>query len=226
MKKLKDLDFHEQSVQKLEFCLIHIDNLKNKEELDMNDQIMINLLLNVFKSSMEYSIQSIRKCNKVSKNKSSYIPNKKEAKSIEEFYETLNERFGVNDENGRSIFDNLFLTNTYSQFNKMQNDEKHARINTHIEYITENTGTMNLPSGINIGNNTIIRPKDGESKGVVLYGEELDLTQNKGYSYDEEIYFEYNNREVFEFLDEVFNLVNNFVVDIKEYIDNREWIYV
>lgn len=222
MKKLKDLDFLEQSVQKLEFCLIHIDNLKNKEELDMNDQIMINLLLNVFKSSMEYSIQSIRKCNKVSKNKSSNIPNKKEAKTIEEFYETLNERFGVNDENGRSVFDNLFLTNTYSHFNKMQNDEKHVRINTHIEHITENTGYINLPGNINIGDNTITRTKEGDSKGVVLDGEELNLTQNKGYSYDEQIYFEYNNREVFEFLEEVFDLVNNFVIDIKEYIKNKE----
>ena len=222
MKKLKDLDSHEQSVQKLEFCLFHIDNLKKKEVLDMNDQIMINLLLNVFKSSMEYSIQYLRNDNNISNSEMSYILNKDDFKNMERYYELLKQRFGVDDKKGRDIFDNLFITNTYNQFNKMQNNEKHARINTHEDYIIENTGTMNLPSGINIGNNTIIRPKDGESKGVSLDGEELDLTQNEGYSYDEAIYFEYNNREVFEFLDEVFNLVNNFVVDIKEYIDNKE----
>lgn len=183
---------------------------------------MINLLLNVFKSSMEYSIQYLRNDNNISNSEMSYILNKDDFKNMERYYELLKQRFGVDDKKGRDIFDNLFITNTYNQFNKMQNNEKHARINTHEDYIIENTGTMNLPSGINIGNNTIIRPKDGESKGVSLDGEELDLTQNEGYSYDEAIYFEYNNREVFEFLDEVFNLVNNFVVDIKEYIDNKE----
>src|SRR5699024_10061324 len=112
MKKLKELDLYEQSVQKLEFCLMHIDNLKNKEELDINDQIMINLLLKVIKSSMEYSIQYLKEYKNISKNKSSYIPNKKELKSIEKYYEVLNERFGVDDKRGRNIFDNLFLTNT------------------------------------------------------------------------------------------------------------------
>lgn len=222
MKKLKDLDSHEQSVQKLEFCLFHIDNLKKKEVLDMNDQIMINLLLNVFKSSMEYSIQYLRRTNNVPKKQLSYIPNKNDFKKVEKFYELLKQRFGVGDKKGKDIFDTLFVTNTYNQFNKMQNDEKHAQINTHEDYIIENTGTMNLPGNINIGDNTISRRKNGESKGIVLNGDELDLSQNDGYSYDEKIYFEYNNRDVFEFLYEVFELVNNFVIDIKEYIDNKE----
>lgn len=218
MKKLKDLDSHEQSVQKLEFCLFHIDKLKKKEVLDMNDQIMINLLLNVFKSSMEYSIQHLRNHNNISKSEKPYILNKEDFKNMEKYYELLKQRFGVDDKKGRDIFDNLFKTKIYNQFNKMQNNEKHAQINEQVEYITENTGVMNLPGEIFIGNNTISRRKNGESKGVVLNGDELELSQNDGYSYDEKIYFEYNNREVFEFLYEVFELVNNFVIDIKEYV--------
>lgn len=221
MKKLKDLDLYEQSVQKLEFCLFHMDNLKKKEILDINDQIMINLLLNVFKSSMEYSIQYLRNHNNISNSEKSYILNKDDFKKIERYYELLKQRFGVDDKKGRDIFDNLFVTNTYNQFNKMQNNEKHARINTHEDYIIENTGIMNLPGNINIGNNTIKRLKDVESKGVVLNGDELDLSQNEGYTYGEEIYFEYNDKEVFIFLDEVFQMVNNFVIDIKEYIENN-----
>ena len=97
MKKLKDLDSHEQSVQKLEFCLFHIDNLKKKEVLDMNDQIMINLLLNVFKSSMEYSIQYLRNDNNISNSEMSYILNKDDFKNMERYYELLKQRFGVDD---------------------------------------------------------------------------------------------------------------------------------
>ncbi|MCJ0951040.1 hypothetical protein [Mammaliicoccus sciuri] len=222
MKKLKDLDSYEQSVQKLEFCLFHIENLKKKEVLDMNDQIMINLLLNVFKSSMEYSIQYLRRTNNVSKKQLSYIPNKNDFKKVEKFYELLKQRFGVDDKKGRDIFDNLFKTKIYNQFNKMQNNEKHAQINEHEDYIIENTGNLFLPGKINIGNNIITRRNDGESKGVVIDGKEIDLSRNEGYSYDEAIYFEYNKREVFEFLYEVYELVNNFVVDIKEYVDSKE----
>lgn len=222
MKKLKDLNLHEQSLQKLEFCLFHIDNLNKKEVLDMNDQIMINLLLNVFKSSMEYSIQYLRSYNQISKSEKQYILNKEEFKNMERYYELLEQRFGVDDKKGRDIFDALFEANTYNQFNKMQNDEKHAQINKHEDYIIENIGNINLPGDITIANSTIIRSKDSESKGMVIDEEELDLSGTEGYSYDEAIYFEYNNREVFEFLYEVFELVNNFVLDIKEYIDNKE----
>lgn len=47
------------------------------------------------------------------------------------------------------------------------------------------------------------------------------MSKNNGFSDKEELYFEYNNREVFSFLDDVYHMVNNFVMDIKEHIDNR-----
>ena len=68
---------------------------------------------------------------------------------------------------------------------------------------------------------TIIRDEGSESKGIVIDGKEIDITKNEGYTYEEELYFEYNNREVFSFLDEVYHMVNNFVLDIKEYIENN-----
>lgn len=221
MKKLKDLDFHEQSVQKLEFCLIHIDKLKNKEKLDMNDQIMINLLLNVFKSSMEYSIQYLRRFNNVAKKRLSYIPNKKEIKSIEKYYELLNQNFGVDDDIGKKIFDDLFVTNSYNQFNNMQNKEKHAQINTHKKTITKSIGYTEQ-NGITIENVDIIGNEDSIDNNILVNDEKINYENVEGYSYEEIVYFEYNNREVFEFLYEVFELVNNFVIDIKEYIDSKE----
>lgn len=222
MKKLKDLDSHEQSVQKLEFCLFHIDNLNNKEVLDMNDQIMINLLLNVFKSSMEYSIQYLRQFNNVSKKRTSYIPNKKEINKTEEFYELLKHRFGVEDNKGREIFDSLFSTEIYTQFNSMQNKEKHAQINTHTKTITKSIG-YTVQNGITIENVDIIGNEDNIDNNILINDEKINYDQVEGYSYDEIVYFEYNNKEVFEFLYEVFELVNNFVVDIKEYVDSKEW---
>ena len=56
---------------------------------------------------------------------------------------------------------------------------------------------------------------------IIITNNKIDITKNEGYIYEEELYFEYNNREVFSFLDEVYHMVNNFVLDIKEYIENR-----
>lgn len=221
MKKLKDLDSHEQSVQKLEFCLFHIDNLMKKEVLDMNDQIMINLLLNVFKSSMEYSIQYLRNHNNISKSEKPYILNKEDFKNMERYYELLKQRFGVDDKKGRDIFDVLFETSTYNQFNNMQNKEKHAQINTHTKTITKSIG-YTVQKGITIENVDIIGNEDNIDNNILINDEKINYDQVEGYSYDEIVYFEYNNKEVFEFLYEVFELVNNFVVDIKEYVDSKE----
>lgn len=103
----------------------------------------------------------------------------------------------------------------------MHNYEKHTQINTHIEYITENTGYMELPGNIIINNITNVRRKESNQNIVTWDDREIDITKNEGYTYKEELYFEYNNREVFSFLDEVYHMVNNFVLDIKEYIENR-----
>lgn len=223
MKKLKDLDSHEQSVQKLEFCLFQIDKLKKKEVIDMNDQIMINLLLNVFKSSMEYSIQYLRNHNNISKSEKPYILNKEDFKNTERYYELLKQRFGVDDQKGKNIFDNLFVTNTYNQFNNMQNKEKHAQINTHKKTITKSIG-YTVQNGITIENVDIIGNEDSIDNNILVNDEKINYENVEGYSYEEIVYFEYNSREVFEFLYEVFELVNNFIIDIKEYIDNKEWI--
>ncbi|HBY82668.1 hypothetical protein [Staphylococcus sp.] len=218
MKILKNLSLYEQSIQKLEFCLFHMDYLKNKEELDLNDQIMINLLLNVFKSSMEYSLQNLKLSNNISKNKKVYIPNKMELKSVVKFYEILNERFGINDKKGREIFDNLFSRGTYIQFNSMQNKEKHTRINIQTKNITKGIG-YSEQNGLTIKGVSITGKEDNVDNLIMVNNNQIDYDKVKGYSYEEEIYFEYNNREVFEFLDEVYQMVNNFVININEYIE-------
>ncbi|RIN05667.1 hypothetical protein BU092_04935, partial [Staphylococcus warneri] len=176
---------------------------------------------NVYKSVMEYSIQRIKKHNNVSKNKKPYIPNKKEMKSIETFYNLLNERFGVNDNRGREIFDSLFYTETYNEFNKMQNNEKHSMINVQFKNITKGIGYTEQ-KGVIIKDVSISGHEDNVDTLIMPNSRKIDFSKVKDYSYKEEIYFEYNNREVFEFLDDVYQMVNNFVIDIREYIDKRD----
>lgn len=103
----------------------------------------------------------------------------------------------------------------------MHNNEKHSNINIQRKKIIENSGLGVYGNNIVINNVTIIRDEDSDNKGIVIDDKEIDITKNEGYIYEEELYFEYNNREVFSFLDEVYHMVNNFVLDIKEYIENR-----
>ncbi len=220
MISFNELNWYEQCTYKMEYFLREIKYLKQKDVIDTYDQIRLNTLLNIIKTPMEYATLALSKV--VGKQKNAFIPFRKPYMDDKKYKKEINKKFGYVDEKIFNIYNKLFENGLYKQLNDMHNNEKHASINDHLEYITENTGVMTLPGEIFIGNNTISRCKNDESKGVVLNGDELDLSQNDGYSYDEKIYFEYNNKEVFEFLYEVFELVNNFVIDIKEYIDNKE----
>lgn len=215
-----ELSWHQQCIYKMEYFLKEIEFLKQKDVIDMHDQIRLNTLLNVIKSPMEYATLALS--TTIGKQKNVFIPFRKTYMDDKSYMKEINKKLGYVDNDIFNIYNKLFENELYKQFNDMHNNEKHTGINTHVEYITENTGYIELPNDIIISNTTITRKKDGFSRSVVHDGEELDLTQNEGYSYDEGVYFEYNDREVFEFLYEVFELVNNFVIDIKEYIDNKE----
>lgn len=215
----KDLDWYQQSIYKLEYFLKEIELLKQKTNFGMFDHIRLNALLNIVKSPMEYAILALTK--NVSNKSNAYVPFRKTYFDDKKFRQIIKEKIGYVDNDIFSIYNKLFENNLYTSFNNMQNDEKHSHINVHNKYVTENTGNIEYPGGIVIKNNIIVREFGTDQKGLVYNNEESDLSQNEGYTYEEELYFEYNNREVFSFLDEVYHMVNNFVIDIKDYIEKR-----
>lgn len=215
----KDLDWYQQCIYKMEYFLKEIEILKQKESFDLFDQIRLNTLLNIIKSPMEYATLALTKS--VSNKSNAFVPFRKNDFDDKNFRKIIKEKIGYVDDDIFSIYNRLFVDDLYKQFNDMQNYEKHSHINVHNQYVTENTGTIEYPGGIIIKDNVIVRKLGTDQKGLVYNNEESDLSQNKGYTYEEELYFEYNNREVFSFLDEVYHMVNNFVLDIKEYIENN-----
>ncbi|MDW4058628.1 hypothetical protein QI253_11040 [Staphylococcus saprophyticus] len=215
----KDLDWYQQCIYKMEYFLKEIEILKQKESFELFDQIRLNTLLNIIKSPMEYATLALTKS--VSNKSNAFVPFRKNNFDDKNFRKIIKEKIGYVDDDIFSIYNRLFVDDLYKQFNDMHNYEKHTQINTHIEYITENTGYMELPGNIIINNITNVRRKESNQNIVTWDDREIDITKNEGYTYEEELYFEYNNREVFSFLDEVYHMVNNFVLDIKEYIENN-----
>lgn len=215
----KDLDWYQQCIYKMKYFSKEIETLKQKKSFDLFDQIKVNTLLSIIKSPMEYATLALTKS--VSNKNYAYVPFRKTYFDDEKFRKVIKEKIGYVNDEIFFIFNKLFVDELYKQFNDMQNDEKHSNINTHIVYVTENTGYIEFPGNIIIKDSVIKRIKGSEQKGVTWNEENVDLSKNEGYTYEEELYFEYNNREVFSFLDEVYHMVNNFVLYIKEYIDSR-----
>lgn len=215
----KDLDWYQQCIYKMEYFLKEIEILKQKESFELFDQIRLNTLLNIIKSPMEYATLALTKS--VSNKSNAFVPFRKNNFDDKNFRKIIKEKIGYVDDDIFSIYNRLFVDDLYKQFNDMHNYEKHTQINTHIEYITENTGYMELPGNIIINNITNVRRKESNQNIVTWDDREIDITKNEGYTYKEELYFEYNNREVFSFLDEVYHMVYKFVTDIKEYIENN-----
>ncbi|MCG1310310.1 hypothetical protein ACUXKH_000837 [Staphylococcus epidermidis] len=214
----KDLDWYQQCIYKMNYFLEEIKILKEKKDFEVNDQIRINILLNVIKSPMEYATLAL--VRKVSKKDNAFLPFRQSYYDDKKFKSHIKEKLGYVDAGIYSIFNQLFVDDLYTQFNDMQNNEKHSGINIHRKKIIENSGYGVYGNNIIINNYTSVRDEETKSTGIVINGEEIDITKNEGYTLKNEIYFEYNNREVFEFLDEVYQMVNNFVIDIKHYIEN------
>lgn len=215
----KDLDWYQQCIYKMKYFSKEIEILKQKESFELFDQIRLNTLLNIIKSPMEYATLALTKS--VSNKRNAFVPFRKTYFDDKKFRKIIKEKLGYVDDDIFSIYNRLFVDDLYKQFNDMHNYEKHTQINTHIEYITENTGYMEFPGNIIINNSIIKRAKGSEQKGVTWNEENIDISENEGYTYKEELYFEYNDKEVFSFLDDVYHMVYKFVTDIKEYIENN-----
>ncbi|WP_145435317.1 hypothetical protein [Staphylococcus hominis] len=217
---LKDADWYKNCQLKLDYVKNEKEELKRKKEnekLDVYDEIKINTWLNILKSPMEYATYELTK--RTCKKTTSFIPFRKSQYTDKQYRNKIRTKFDYVNNSIFNIMNELFKTNLYEEFNNMHNIEKHQYINVHHKKVTEKVDEIVLP-----GNNKIVSPTfigNGENSNVIINDEELDITKLDGYEYEEKYYFIENNREVFNFIEEVIRMVENFVESINYYLNNR-----
>lgn len=215
---LKDADWYQQSIYKLDYVLMEIEFLKSVRKLSVYEQIRVNTLLNILKTPMEYAIQALTRFKGITTTSS--IPHKQKHHTEEKYKHHIQKKFGWVDESILTILNKLFENDLYESFNNMQNSEKHSHINIQVKTISKDIG-YTKQNNIIMQDIKVIGNEDNIDNLIKFNDKEIDWSRVEGYDYNEILYFEYNNREVFSFLDDVYQMVNNFVIDIKEYIDDH-----
>ncbi|HHO5063440.1 TPA: hypothetical protein ACRU8R_002749 [Staphylococcus aureus] len=208
---LKDLDWYENSICKIEYVKFEVSELKIKERLNVYDQIKINTLLYALSSSLEYAAGQFYK----KRNFGSNIPNRNEnsddvsyRKKIEKFFE---QRI---DEELFNIFNDLIQNPYYKELKKMNNDEKHNFINLKHKIMTQTTETLYK------SNENIYNYSESEHEHVINMYPTTHPTTEK--YYNEAFTFTMNNREVFQFLNDLILMVEKFVEDIKDFLSKNQ----
>lgn len=220
MRKLAEMDWFDNSCLKLEFCLFHIEQMKSLQSFTLLDQVMVNVILNTLKHPFDYAAYTMQRTyakNKVSKRLNTEIPFRLEDSTFDKYYHYFKLKTQIFNKDIAKLYWDMQESRVYEIFNKMQNNEKHSAINIHKVVKTENIPFMRI-GGMNISNITMSDVKHP----VVVGDKEIDVTQFEGYSSYETLSFEYKDLEVFDFLMEVWQLANNFIIDIKEYMENKE----
>ncbi|MDP4447527.1 hypothetical protein [Staphylococcus hyicus] len=221
MKSLFDANWYEKCQYKFEYVNREVKELKNKEKLDIYDEIKLNTLLNVLKSPMDYAylelVKTIGKINidETSKNKLS-IPFRPQKYTDGDFKKRIICKVGCVNKEIFKIFNKLFEDKTYEIFNNMQNDEKHNHINTHYIEVSHKTEF----SFYNDSVSEIDSITGEEDQNVVKMSKGSSNLQE--HYYEENYYFYYKDKkvgEVFSFLNKVENMAKEFVEGIKVYID-------
>lgn len=223
MKSLVDVDWYEHCQYKFKYVDREVGELKNKEKLDIYDEIKLNTLLNVLKSPMDYANLELAKLFTDKPSPRVIIPFREKNYTDERFKNEIKKQLKIKnnivDQEMFEIFDELFKDKTYKIFNTMQNIEKHAYINSHHNELKRTTEF----SFYNVNNSEIDSFAKGEdSKVVKMSNKSNDSSKFQGNYYKEIYYFYYEEEkvdEVFGFLNKVENMAKKFVEDIKNYID-------
>ncbi|PNY96877.1 hypothetical protein CD151_02045, partial [Staphylococcus chromogenes] len=143
MKSLGYVDWYENCQYKFKYVDREVGELKNKEKLDIYDEIKLNTLLNVLKSPMDYANLELAKLFTDNPSRRVGIPFRKKNLTDELFKNKISEKLEMDnnivDQEIFKIFDELFKDKTYEIFNEMQNEEKHVHINTHNKEVTHVT---------------------------------------------------------------------------------------
>lgn len=215
---LKDLDWYENCICKIEYVKYEIELLKKKERLNAYDQLKINTLLHTLNSPLEYALSQFYK----KENFDSNVPNNKNNLDDAAYKKKIEDKFRHTiDYKLFNIIKSLTQNDLYQNLNDMNNNEKHNFINKHSKYVTRTTEFATYPNGIII--------KDFTSTQKVDYGENLNESiksdvepiYHSGEHYEEEYIFIENGMEVFRFLRDVTSMVTDFVENIKQYLDEK-----
>lgn len=214
---LKDLDWYENCIYKIEYVKFEVKELKKKERLNAYDQIKINTLLNVLNSPLEYAALQFYKKG----NYGSNIPARKENSDDDEYRQKMKRRFKQEIDNELfNIFNNLIQNPYYKDLHKMNNDEKHDFINRHNKKVTKNT-ELAIYGGVVISNFTSVQNVNYDNYEKESIKSDIEPLYTTGEIYKEEFIFTMNNREVFQFLNDLILMVEKFVEDIKGYLSKK-----
>ncbi|PKE34620.1 hypothetical protein [Macrococcoides caseolyticum] len=216
METLSDLDWYEQSKIKLVFVEKSIKELELKEKYDIFDQIAINLLLIAVKSTTEYAYKVLKR--KIKANPKSYLPIRDFNETDEKYIERVKNQNKIKDIKVIRIFIRLHEHDLIKTLNVMQNNDKHSRINTQNK-LYKQTFKKELANGINIYDNHIIS-NDPEYTGIEINGVKIHMSETDKVSYDEELFFDYNNISVVSFFNTVIYLVRRYIDEVKNYLDD------
>lgn len=216
MKLFKDMDWYEQSCAKLGFASKKIEFLKEKKTFDNDDLIMLNLLLTVLKSPMEYAIAAIQESNGVT-DQNSYVPFKHNNQKMRNYIRNVKTRLGTDSQEIIDALLELQSSDIYNQFNTMQNNEKHGSINSHNIQHTQHIGFAQI-GGLTFSNVSFI---NNGTKGIFIANEnsEIDLTSNPTYSYTQNLKFNHNNEDVFEFLELIHFRSSKFIEKVYSFLN-------
>lgn len=221
MKSLFDANWYEKCQYKFEYVNREVKELKNKEKLDIYDEIKLNTLLNVLKSPMEYAHRALAIFFGESSESIIKFPIWKENETEGEFKKKikkpkkLKKQIECENSDILEIYKKLFKDNTCEIFNDMQNDEKHNDINTHYIEIRNTTifslyndSVSEIDSITGLEDPNIVKMSKGSSNLQEHY-------------YEKKYYFYYKGEkidEVFTFLNKIEGMAKEFVEDIKNYI--------
>ena len=223
MKLLQEMSWYEQSKAKLNYAKNNINKLAQQNQFSIDDQITINLLLNVIKAPMEYSTREIQKINGLKEKEiTGNIPKKYLTMDMRTYIKDFKKKIGSDNQKLLDIYLKFQTTDKfYLDFEEMQNHEKHTAINVHTKRIVAQTFDYVDEYNNVFKNITVIGSSNPMFTGISTHGKDVQMSETTVTSIVEDIYFEYNNCHVFDFLNRAWDISNTLVDDVANYIQQK-----
>lgn len=217
-------NWYEDAIDKLDYADYKINALKyNIENNNINSNHLtheVNNIIAMIRSPLDYFAKYSAK-NIGSK---AQIPNFPFGNNITDFDKRYDKNICINNEELKKHFEKVQLYNGCTwlyELNKMNNNEKHQKINKTIKntkvdvgFFQHNGVTLNNVSFINV-DTPIVENLNGVSQ-------EVDLSNARGYKKETTYTFEFNKRDVFMFLKECYSSTLSFIEEGRRIIESIE----
>lgn len=222
------LDWFDQCVLRLDFANEEIEKISEYLKITRYYPIQINNILANLRSPIDYSISAVKREVGYDDGRTNF-PFKQENQSIQSYKKTVNTMLGVCDDELINILLSIQKHNDVKWFddlNKIYNKDKHQSIVTLLpkkyqkveggrgffkfsfefegdiaeDFVFPNFAPAFLPNGLTL----------------------RDFKRHPSYQSHDIVVFQYNQEPIYDFLKEVLEGVNEFIIDIKEYIENKK----